>query len=96
MKKAKEDVEASNQRIRSIKIAPMSELVSITRNSLSSMKPAPLDGASAFSDPPPPEGLKKRLLWLRQKLRSFTESSLFDGIHARGGGCDVRIRARLH
>jgi hypothetical protein len=82
MKKAQDDLESSNQRIRSIKVAPKSELVSITRNSLSSIKPAPLVGASALNDSPPPVGLKKRLLALRKNLRSFTESSLFDGILA--------------
>jgi hypothetical protein len=78
MKKTKDDIDASRQRIRTIKLAPKSELVSITRNSLSSMKPASLGEASAEINLPPPVGLKKRLLFVRSALRSFTESFIFD------------------
>jgi hypothetical protein len=78
MKKTQDDLDASKQRIRTIKVAPISELASVTRNSLSSIKPAPLGAASAVDDLPPPVGLKKRLLMVRQALRLFTESSIFD------------------
>jgi hypothetical protein len=78
MKKTQDDLDASKLRVQKIKFAPKSDLVSVTRNSLSSIKPAPLAESSLAKDLPPPEGCKKCLLLTRAALRAFTESSTFD------------------
>jgi hypothetical protein len=78
MQKTQDDLDLSRERIRSIKVAAKSELVSVTRNSLSSIKPAPIDEEKSSIDGPPPVGIEKLLLDIRQALRSFTESLIFD------------------